>query len=95
MDLQSILPRFAIVDTARQHDSVRAKELCAGLSERKIVLFDNAYVNLVHLWALASRGVFFVTRAKDKIAFEVKLIGKFDRTNHMVDIPIQLEIHGF
>jgi len=67
MDLQSFLPRFAIVDTARQHDSIRAKELCAGLSEGEIVIFDKAYVDLVHLCALDLRGVFFVTRAKDNL----------------------------
>ena len=71
MDLRSFLPRFAIVDTARQHDSVRAKELCAGLSEGEIVIFDKAYVDFTHLWALASRGVFFVTRAKDNMACRV------------------------
>ena len=30
LDLQSFLPRFAIVDTARQNDAKRARELCAG-----------------------------------------------------------------
>jgi hypothetical protein len=69
MDLQSFLPRFAIVDTARQHDSIRAKELCAGLSEGEIVIFDKAYVDFAHLWALALRGVFFVTRAKDNLNY--------------------------
>jgi hypothetical protein len=72
MDLRSFLPRFAIVDTARQHDSIRAKELCAGLSEGEIVIFDKAYVDFTHLWALALRGVFFVTRAKDNMACRVK-----------------------
>jgi hypothetical protein len=71
MDLRSFLPRFAIVDTARQHDSVRAKELCAGLSEGEIVIFDKAYVDFTHLWALATRGVLFVTRAKDNLACRV------------------------
>jgi hypothetical protein len=71
MDLQSFLPRFAIVDTARQHDNTRAKELCAGLSEGEIVIFDKAYVDFVHLWMLVSRGVFFVTRAKDNMACQV------------------------
>lgn len=72
MDLASFLPRFAIVDTAKQHDSIRAKELCAGLSEGEIVIFDKAYVDYVHLWSLAERGVFFVTRAKDNMDCTVK-----------------------
>ena len=68
IDLQSMLPRFAIVDTAKQHDSLRAHELCASLAEGEIVIFDKAYVDYAHLWALAERGVFFVTRAKDNMA---------------------------
>jgi hypothetical protein len=72
LNLQSFLPGFAIVDTARQHDSVRARELCAGLSEGEIVIFDKAYGDFSHLWALRQRGVFFVTRAKDNLAGRVK-----------------------
>ena len=30
LDLQSFLPRFAIVDTAKHHDNKRAREVCAG-----------------------------------------------------------------
>jgi len=67
MDLQSFLPRFAIVDTARQHDSLRAKEMCAGLSEGEVVIFDKAYLEFAHLWTLGLRGVFFVTRAKENL----------------------------
>ena len=72
LNLRAFLPAFAIVDTAGQHDSVRAKELCAGLSEGEIGIFDKAYVDYVHLWALNQRGVFFVTRAKDNMACRVK-----------------------
>ena len=42
LDLLSFLPRFAIVDTAGEHDSVRAPELCAGLREGEIAIFDRA-----------------------------------------------------
>ena len=72
LDLQSFRPRFAIVDTAGEHDSVRAPELCAGLREGEIVLFDKAYVHFAHLWALTGRGVFWVTRAKDNLVLKVK-----------------------
>jgi hypothetical protein len=72
LNLQSFLPGFAIIDTARQHDNTRARELCAGLLEGEIVLFDKAYVDFCHLWALMARGVFFVTRAKDNMACRVK-----------------------
>ncbi len=42
LDLQSFLPRFAIIDTARQADGKRARELCAGIKEGEIVIFKNA-----------------------------------------------------
>lgn len=72
LELRSFLPSFAIVDTAGEHDSVRAPELCAGLQEGEIALFDKAYVHFVHLWKLTSRGVFWVTRAKANLVLKVK-----------------------
>src|SRR5208337_3131591 len=71
LDLQSFLPRFAIVDTAREADSKRAWELCAGIKEGEIVIFDRAYVDFEHLWDLQLRGVWWVTRAKENLQFEV------------------------
>jgi hypothetical protein len=71
LDLGSFLPKFAIVDTAGEHDSVRAAELCAGLREGEIVLFDKAYVHFVHLWTLTVRGVFWVSRPKDNLLAKV------------------------
>ncbi|MDA7916083.1 DUF4372 domain-containing protein [Verrucomicrobia bacterium] len=41
LDLQSFLPRFAIVDTARQGDSKRAREVCADIRDGEIALFDS------------------------------------------------------
>jgi hypothetical protein len=72
LDLQSFLPKFAIVDTAREHDNKRAREVCAGLYEGEIVIFDKAYVDFAHLWDLAKRGIFWVSRAKDNLACRVK-----------------------
>ena len=71
LDLQSFLPRFAIIDTAREADAQRARELCAGIKDGEIVIFDKAYVDFDHLWHLAERGVVWVTRAKDNLQFEV------------------------
>jgi len=42
LDLQSMLPRFAIIDTARDDDNARAREVCAGVRSGEIVLFDRA-----------------------------------------------------
>jgi hypothetical protein len=71
LDLQSFLPRFAIIDTAREADAKRARELCAGIKDGEIVIFDKAYVDFDHLWELEERGVFWVTRAKENLQFEV------------------------
>jgi hypothetical protein len=72
LDLHNFLPSFAIVDTAGQHDNLRARELCAGLLAGEIVLFDKAYVDFFHLCELARRGVQWVTRAKDNMLFRVR-----------------------
>ncbi|HXT11817.1 MAG TPA: IS4 family transposase [Candidatus Angelobacter sp.] len=71
LDLQSFLPRFAIVDTARHNDAKRARELCAGIKPGEIVIFDKAYVDFAHLADLCRRMVFWVTRAKDNLCFKV------------------------
>ncbi len=49
LDMESMLPRFAIVDTAKHNDNLRARELCAGLKAGEIVIFDRAYNDFDHL----------------------------------------------
>ena len=71
LNLQSLLPNFVIVDTAGEHDNKRARELCAGVRSGEIVLFDKGYVDFGHLKDLDARGVFWVTRAKDNMAYDV------------------------
>jgi len=71
LNLQTFLPRFALVDTAGEHDSLRAHELCAGVQAGEIVIFDKAYVDFTHLADLATREVFWVTRAKDNLRCRV------------------------
>ncbi len=71
LDLQSFLPRFAIIDTARDADSKRAREVCAGVQAGEIVIFDKAYLDFAHLWELEQREVVWVTRAKENQQFEV------------------------
>ena len=62
MDAQTHLPRFGVIDTAGQHDSRRAAEVCAGIRAGEIVVFDRAYQQFKHLWELSERGVFWITR---------------------------------
>jgi hypothetical protein len=77
LDLQSFLPRFAIVDTARHNDAKRAREVCAAIKAGEIVIFDKAYVDFAHLADLCMRMVFWVTRAKDNLGF--KVVRRFQR----------------
>ncbi len=72
LNLQSFLPAFAIVDTAKHNDNKRARELCAGLKEGEIAVFDKAYVDFKHLFDMTLRVVFWVTPAKKKMNYRVK-----------------------
>jgi hypothetical protein len=71
LDLHSFLPSCAIVETAGEHDNRRARQLCAGLADGEIVVFDKAYVDFEHLGELDGRGVWWVTRAKDNMRYDV------------------------
>jgi len=71
LNLQSLLPQCALIKTAAEHDNTRAIEVCAGLREGEIVIFDKAYVWFAHLWQLAQRGVFWVSRPKDNLDYRV------------------------
>jgi hypothetical protein len=71
LDLQSLLPRFALVDTAGDHDNARARDLCAGIRPGEIVIFDRAYVDFAHLFGLLLRGVSWVTRTKANVQLRV------------------------
>src|SRR6185436_8132179 len=71
LDLQSLLPAFAIVDLAPHHDNTRAPQMCAGLKAGEIAIFDKAFLAFRNLWRLTQRGVFWVTRAKDNLDYRV------------------------
>jgi hypothetical protein len=92
LDLQSYLPQFVIVDSAKDHDSVRAAELCAGLKPGEIVIFDRAYVDFHHLAALNEDGVYWVTRAKESLCFRrVKKLKKSKDKCLLVDELVVLK----
>lgn len=69
LNLQSLLPRYAVVDTAAYVDSKKAWEVCSVLQSGEIVVFDKAYVDFVHLNELDDRGVCWVSRAKENMKF--------------------------
>jgi hypothetical protein len=71
LDLQTFLPRFALVKSAGTHDSTEAQELCADIRSGEIVVFDKAYIDYRHLKELTDRGIFWVSRAKDNMSFSI------------------------
>ena len=71
LDLHSHLPRFVVIDTAREADAKRGREVCAGLQRGEIVIFDKAYMDLIHLYQLQQRGVWWVMRAKENMQYRV------------------------
>jgi hypothetical protein len=71
LDLQTFLPRYAIVETAAVQDCRRARELCAAIKPGEIVIFDKAYTDFSHMADLSMRGIFFVTRAREDLRYRV------------------------
>lgn len=70
LDLETFLPRFAVVEKAKHHDSTLAKALSADLKPGEIATFDKAYIKFAFLHRLTQRGVFWVGRAKDNMQYE-------------------------
>ena len=69
--LRSWLPGFVVIGSARESELARVRALCAGLLAGEIVLFDRGYHWLAHFWELTQRGVFFVTRPKERLLLKV------------------------
>ncbi len=67
LNLESFLPAFAVVDSAKGHDVTKAHELCAGLKAGEIAVFDLAYIAYAYLFDLTERGVFWVSRVKESM----------------------------
>ena len=71
LNMQTFLPSFAIVRSAKSSDPKVAWELCAHLKAGEIAVLDKAYVDFTHLHHLDRRGISWVTRAKDNMQYEV------------------------
>ena len=91
LNLQSFLPHCVIVDTARFHDNTKARQLCAALETGEIGVFDKAYLDFDHLAELTGRGVWWVTRPKDNMAYRVtKSLRTTDNPRILDDEVIEL-----
>lgn len=91
LDLQSFLPSFVVVKSAVSCDLAESYEICAGVKAGEIIVFDKAYIDFQHLHALTKRGVFWVTRAKANVHYEV--VGQHtEAKGHIIrDVVIKLK----
>lgn len=71
LSLRSLLPGYVAVSAAIESEIAKVRQLCAGLKRGEIALFDKGYHLLAHFWELNERGVFFVTRPKEDLAYRV------------------------
>jgi hypothetical protein len=70
IEVSSFIPSMVIVGGAASHDSVKARELCAGVAAGDIVVADRAYTGFGLLGELDAAGITFVMRPKRNMAFK-------------------------
>ena len=92
LNLQSFLPNFVLIDTAKDADPKRAREVAAGVEAGQIVIFDRAYVDFLHLLDLFLRGVFRVTRTKENHKFKLLKHRKNKNPKILADEEVILSI---
>ena len=70
-NVANMLPKFAVVGKASEHDSRREEELFASLLPGDMGILDRAYNNFSVLYRQTLRGVFFVIREKEPTRYRV------------------------
>lgn len=71
LDYRGTIPSFLVITDAKQHEVKVAKESSLPLSSDSILAVDKAYIDFQWLYGLFTRGVYFVTRAKDNMKYQV------------------------
>jgi len=69
LDYQGFIPHFASITDGKVHESKMAK--LVHFPAGSVVVFDRGYVDYKWLHDLDSRNIYFVTRAKDNMNYEV------------------------
>lgn len=91
LNLQTFLPKFAIVKGASTQDAIVAYQLCLNLKSGEIAVFDKAYVDFEHLYNLEERGVFWITRAKKNMRYRIVKQHNKPRGSILNDLLIEFE----
>jgi len=71
VDLKTQIPEFNVITTAKESDVTVAKQEAFPLIPDSIITFDRAYVDFKLFQSYQNAKVFFVTRAKDNLRFEL------------------------
>ena len=92
LNVKTFLPSVVVIGKGSQHDSTKARILCAGMKAGEITIFDKAYVNFNHLFELEERGIFWVARAKDNMQYEIVSENKTSSDRILLDAKIRLTV---
>ena len=71
LDHRGTIPSFLVITDAAQHDVKVAKELHLPISSDSILIVDKAYIDFNWLYSLNEKKIYFVTRAKDNMKYEI------------------------
>ena len=71
LDHRGCIPSFITVTDGKSHDVKVAKELDLPLVPDSILTIDRGYIDYGYLYSLHTEGVFFVTRAKTNLDYEI------------------------
>ena len=92
LDHDGCLPCYAVITEGKTHEIRVARTL--EFPPGAIVAMDRGYVDYAFLDSLEERGVFFVTRLKDKAVFEVEAVLSEPKGDILADEMIRLPGSG-
>ena len=89
LDHDGYIPAFADISKAKTHESRMTKSL--ALPKGSIVTFDKGYFSYTWFRLLYAKGIFFVTRLKDKTAYKLLERRQVDRktgvtSDHIIQV---------
>ena len=90
LNVQTFLPSVIVIGKGSQHDNTKARALCAGMKSGEIAIADKAYVDFKHLCELDNRQIFWVTRAKKNMTYEIISQRKPSSKDILLDAEIRL-----
>lgn len=71
LNIRTQIPELIIFSDGKQADINAAKNVDLGISRDSILVFDKAYIDWKWLYGLDSKGITFVTRAKENMKYGV------------------------